>query len=66
MAEGEDEITDAATINMLAHDVEARIRFEKRVENMDGLARRGGAPWESLQYYPLRDFWCDGKQMISA
>lgn len=25
-----------------------------------------GAPWESLQYYPLRDFWCDGKQMISA
>jgi len=25
-----------------------------------------GAPWESLQYYPLRDFWRDGKQMISA
>ena len=24
------------------------------------------APWESLQYYPLRDFWRDGKQMISA
>ena len=42
MAEGEDEITDAATIDMMAHDVEARIRFEKRVENMDGLARRGG------------------------
>ena len=27
---------------------------------------RAGAPWESLQYYPLRDFWRDGKQMISA
>ena len=27
---------------------------------------QAGAPWESLQYYPLRDFWCDGKQMISA
>jgi hypothetical protein len=25
-----------------------------------------GAPWESLQYYPLRDFWRDGKRMISA
>ncbi|MBP1847283.1 TnpA family transposase [Rhizobium petrolearium] len=30
------------------------------------LARQIGAPWESLQYYPLRDFWRDGKQMISA
>lgn len=28
--------------------------------------RHCGAPWESLQYYPLRDFWRDGKQMISA
>ena len=28
--------------------------------------RIDGAPWESLQYYPLRDFWRDGKQMISA
>ena len=31
-----------------------------------GEGRNYGAPWESLQYYPLRDFWCDGKQMISA
>ena len=29
-------------------------------------AKIDGAPWESLQYYPLRDFWRDGKQMISA
>jgi hypothetical protein len=31
-----------------------------------GIFALGGAPWESLQYYPLRDFWRDGKQMISA
>ena len=43
------------------------------VTRLDRLARStrdlldiAGAPWESLQYYPLRDFWCDGKQMISA
>lgn len=42
VAERKDEIADATAIDMMANDVEARVRFEKRVENMDGLARRGG------------------------
>jgi hypothetical protein len=37
-----------------------------KMSRLRGRALRGGAPWESLQYYPLRDFWRDGKQMISA
>lgn len=41
MAKGEDEIADATTIDMMANNVEPGICFEKRVKNMDGLARRG-------------------------
>lgn len=42
MAEGENETADTTAIDMMANDVEAGIRFEKRIENMDGLTRRGG------------------------
>ena len=42
------------------------IRQRRRPHNRFGFALQLGAPWESLQYYPLRDFWRDGKQMISA
>ena len=38
----ESEIADTAAIDMMANDVEAGIRLDERVENMDGLARRGG------------------------
>ena len=47
-----------------AHAVEQANRLRNQVAK--GGLRFEGAPWESLQYYPLRDFWCDGKQMISA
>ena len=37
-----------------------------RIVKQVAVVGQHGAPWESLQYYPLRDFWRDGKQMISA
>ena len=56
-----------AGIRMLA-DYETKLRALRRdIGAADADIAAGlGAPWESLQYYPLRDFWRDGKQMISA
>ena len=48
-----------ARFREIAREIVAMDRYNRKY----GLS---GAPWESLQYYPLRDFWCDGKQMISA
>ena len=42
------------------------VREDIATRTEDDGAGDPGAPWESLQYYPLRDFWRDGKQMISA
>ena len=60
-------IMTAATLASDLGIPQALLRFAAQEEGeRAGVPARLGAPWESLQYYPLRDFWRDGKQMISA